>query len=40
LQVSIPTKLLTGALVTAILVLGVFPHYLLELSRAAARALM
>ena len=40
LQVSIPTKLLTGALVTAILVLGVFPHYLLELARAAARALM
>ncbi|MGD8916050.1 MAG: proton-conducting transporter membrane subunit, partial [Syntrophobacterales bacterium] len=40
LQVSIPTKILTGALVTAILVLGVFPHYLLELARAAASALM
>jgi NADH-quinone oxidoreductase subunit N len=40
LQVSIPTKMLTGALVTAMLVLGVFPHYLLELARAAASALM
>jgi NADH-quinone oxidoreductase subunit N len=40
LQVSIPTKMLTGALVTAMLVLGVFPQYLLELARAAARALM
>ncbi|MCG6917216.1 MAG: NADH-quinone oxidoreductase subunit N, partial [Deltaproteobacteria bacterium] len=40
LQVSIPTKMLTGALVTAILVFGVFPQYLLELARAAASALM
>ena len=40
LQVSFPTKMLTGALVTAILVLGVFPQYLLELARAAASALM
>ncbi len=40
LQVSIPTKMLTVALVTAMLVLGIFPQYLLELARAAARALM
>ena len=40
LQVSFPTKMLTGALVTAILGLGVFPQYLLELARAAASALM
>ena len=40
LHVSIPTKLLTGVLVSAMLVLGVFPNYLLELARAAASALM
>jgi NADH-quinone oxidoreductase subunit N len=40
MQVSIPTKLLVGTLVTAILVLGVFPQYLLELARTAASALM
>ena len=40
LQVSFPTKVLTGAMVTAILGLGVFPQYLLELARAAASALM
>ena len=40
LQVSFPTKVLTGTLVTAMLVLGVFPQYLLELAQAAASALM
>ena len=40
LHVSFPTKVLTGALITAMLVLGVFPGYLLELARTAASALM
>jgi NADH-quinone oxidoreductase subunit N len=40
LRVSIPTKMLTAALVTVMLVFGVFPHHLLELARAAASALM
>lgn len=40
IPVSFSTKVFTGALVTAIIVFGVFPHYLLELARAAASALM
>jgi NADH-quinone oxidoreductase subunit N len=40
LQVSAPTRVLTGALVTVMVVVGIFPHYLLELARAAARVLM
>ncbi len=40
IPVSFSTKAFTGALVTAIIVFGVFPHYLLELARAAASALM
>ena len=40
LQLSVPTKMLTTALVTAMVVLGVFPHHLLELAREAARAIM
>ncbi|UCG13555.1 MAG: NADH-quinone oxidoreductase subunit N [Deltaproteobacteria bacterium] len=40
LPISVTTKFFTGALVTAIVVGGVFPHYLLELARAAARALL
>jgi NADH-quinone oxidoreductase subunit N len=40
LQLSFFTKMLTGTLVTVMVVLGVFPHHLLELARAAARALM
>ena len=40
LQVSIPTKMLTGTLVTVIVVVGVFPHHLLELASAAAQVLM
>ena len=40
LQLSVPTKMLTTALVTAMVVLGVFPHHLIELAREAARAIM
>jgi NADH-quinone oxidoreductase subunit N len=40
LQVSAPTKVLTGALVTVMVVAGIFPTYLMELAQAAARALM
>jgi NADH-quinone oxidoreductase subunit N len=40
IQLSFPTKVLTGTLVTAMVVLGVFPQHLLKLARAAARALM
>ena len=40
LQLSLSTKMLTGTLVTVMVVLGVFPHHLLELARAAARALL
>ena len=40
LQLSFFTKMLTGTLVTVMVVLGVFPHHLLELARAAARALL
>ncbi len=40
LQLSIPTKVLTGGLVTVMVVVGVFPRYLLDIARAAASALM
>ena len=40
LQVSVPTKVLTVALVTAMVVFGVFPHHLLEVARAAAKMLL
>jgi len=40
LRVTMPTKLLTGGLVTVMVVFGVFPHHLLEVARAAARMLM
>ena len=39
LPISLPTKVLTGALVAAMVVFGIFPHYLLEVARAAARML-
>ncbi len=39
LSVSAPVKVLTGALVTAMVVIGVFPTHLIELARAAARFL-
>ena len=37
LSVSPPVKLLTGTLVTAMVVIGVFPTYFIEIARAAAR---
>jgi NADH-quinone oxidoreductase subunit N len=40
LPISIPTKVLTGVLVTVMVVFGVFPHHLLEVARAAARMLL
>ena len=40
LPVSIPTKVLTGALVTLMVVFGVAPSYLLEVARAAAKMLL
>jgi NADH-quinone oxidoreductase subunit N len=40
IPVSPLTKVFAGALVTAIIVFGIFPHHLLELARAAARTLM
>ena len=40
LQLSVPTKMLTGTLLAAMVFLGVFPQHLLELARAAARTLM
>jgi NADH-quinone oxidoreductase subunit N len=40
LSVSFPTKILTGALVTVMVAVGIFPHYLLELARNAACVLM
>jgi NADH-quinone oxidoreductase subunit N len=40
LQLSGLTRMLTLALVTVIIAVGVFPHYLLEVARAAARVLM
>ena len=40
LPVSMPTKALTGTLVAAMVVFGIFPHHLLEVARAAARMLM
>jgi NADH-quinone oxidoreductase subunit N len=40
LHVSIPTKILTGALVSVMIVFGVFPQHLIEVAKAAARALM
>ena len=39
LPISFPTKVLTGFLVAAMVVFGIFPHYLLEVARAAARML-
>ncbi len=40
LVVSTPTRLLTGILVTVMVVMGVYPHHLLEVARAAAKVLM
>ncbi|MBW2072084.1 MAG: NADH-quinone oxidoreductase subunit N [Deltaproteobacteria bacterium] len=40
LQVSRPTKLVAASLVTLIIGVGIYPHYLLEIARAAARVLL
>ncbi|MFO7688624.1 MAG: NADH-quinone oxidoreductase subunit N [Desulfobacterales bacterium] len=40
LSVSLPVKLLTGTLVTAMVVIGVFPTYVIALARAAARSII
>jgi len=40
LQVSMPTKVVGLALVAAMVVLGIYPNQLLEIARAAARAIM
>jgi hypothetical protein len=40
LPISLPTKVLTGLLVTVMVVFGVFPHHLLEVARAAAKMLL
>lgn len=40
LAVSVPTKLISGVLVTIMVVIGIFPHHVLEVARAAARVLM
>jgi NADH-quinone oxidoreductase subunit N len=40
LPVSMPTKVLTASLVAVMVVFGIFPTYLLEVARAAARMLL
>ena len=40
LQISIPTKILTGAMVSIMIVFGVFPQHLIQVAKAAAQALM
>jgi NADH-quinone oxidoreductase subunit N len=39
LRISAPIKMLTGALVGIMVVAGIFPHYLIELARAAVQVL-
>jgi len=39
IQLSTPMKMLTGALVVVIVVVGIYPHHLIELTIAAARML-
>ena len=36
IQLSTPMKMLTGALVLVLVVVGIYPHHLIELTRAAA----
>ena len=40
LQLSQPTTILTGVLVAVMVVIGIYPTYLLKLATAAAGALM
>jgi NADH-quinone oxidoreductase subunit N len=39
IQLSIPVKVLTGALVVVMVVVGIYPHHLIELTKAAAQML-
>ncbi len=39
IQLSTPMKMLTGALVVVMVVVGIYPHHLIELTRAAASML-
>jgi len=39
IQLSIPIKVLTGAMILVIVVVGIFPRHLIELTRAAAQML-
>ena len=39
IQLSTPIKLLTGALVVVMVVVGIYPHHLIELTKAAAQML-
>jgi len=39
IQLSAPLKMLTGMLVLVMVVIGIYPHHLIELTRAAARML-
>jgi NADH-quinone oxidoreductase subunit N len=40
LRISVPIKILAGALVAIIVVAGIFPHHLIELAEAAVQALI
>ncbi len=39
IQLSTPSKILTGALVAVMVVVGIYPHHLIELTKAAAQRL-
>jgi NADH-quinone oxidoreductase subunit N len=39
IQLSTPSKILTGALVGLMVVVGIYPHHLIELTRVAAQML-
>ena len=39
IQLSTPIKMLTGALVAVMIIFGIYPHHLIELTKAAARML-
>ena len=39
IQLSTPIKMLTGALVVVMVVVGIYPHHLIELTKAAAQML-
>jgi NADH-quinone oxidoreductase subunit N len=39
IQLSTPSRILTGALVAVMVVVGIYPHHLIELAKAAAQML-